>query len=91
MSVHVADTGSTRSGGSGGDQPPGIWCQFRALGPDLAPQAISALFERYGTSSVSRGSGDVYGPKPYEFIGFGDVYGPQPYEFIGFGDIYGHV
>ncbi len=30
----------------------------------------------------------VYGPKPYEFIGFGDIYGPKPYEFIRFGDIY---
>ncbi len=33
--------------------------------------------------------GDIYGPKPYKFIGFGDIYGPKPYEFIGFGDIHG--
>jgi hypothetical protein len=30
---------------------------------------------------------DIYGPKPYEFIGFGDIYGPKPYEFTGFGDM----
>ncbi len=32
------------------------------------------------------GFGDIYGPKPYKFIGFGDIYGPKPYKFIGFGD-----
>ena len=35
------------------------------------------------------GFGDIHGPKPYEFIGFGDIHGPKPYEFIGFGDIHG--
>ncbi len=32
------------------------------------------------------GFGDLHGPKPYEFIWFGDLHGPKPYEFIGFGD-----
>ncbi len=30
--------------------------------------------------------GNIYGPKPYEFIGFGRVHGPKPYAFIGSGD-----
>ncbi len=47
-----------------------------------------------GTARCARGSPGyiywyIYGPKPYEFIGFGDIYGPKPYKFMRFGDIYG--